>query len=322
MDDAGASLDTRTAPQPPPPRLRKIELVVNPLSGGVGPAAAGEAEAIIREFGFHVRVRAVEPRLMRQELGAAVASGPDLLVVLAGDGTARTAASLCGAHGPLLAPLAGGTMNMLPHALYGPGDWRTALRETLSAGVVRPVSGGEVDEHRFHVAAILGPPALWAEAREAARIGRFALAWRKAGNAWRRTFQHRLRFALDGAAPGVAEALALMCPLTSRGMSANELALEAAVLHPKSPAEAVRLGLHALLREIIGDWRKDPSVEITRCRTGVAWADRAHVHAVLDGEPVRLHRRVEFRFVPVAFRALATPFRTPAPEVASAILPR
>ena len=48
---------------------------------------------------------------------AAVDAAPDLLIVLAGDGTARLAAELCGLDGPLVAPMAGGTLNMLPHAL-------------------------------------------------------------------------------------------------------------------------------------------------------------------------------------------------------------
>ena len=320
MDDASLALVSPKALRAAAsPRLQKIEVVVNPLAGHAGPGAAAEAEAIISEFGFRPRVRVLGPKQLRLELRNVVASGPDLLIVLAGDGTARSAANLCGAHGPLLAPLAGGTMNMLPHALYGPQDWKSALRQTLTEGVVRPVSGGEVDGHRFHVAAVLGPPALWAEAREAARVGALALAWRKASAAWRRTFNHNLRFALDGHAPGKAEALALVCPLVSRVMGAHELALEAAALHPRGAAEAMRLGLHALLRDVIGDWRNDPAVEMTRCRTGIAWANRGHVHAILDGEPIRLRRRVEFRFVPMAFRALVPPRPDPAPEAASAI---
>src|SRR5581483_6247865 len=101
---------------------------------------------------------------------------PDLLVVIAGDGTARTAAALCGPDGPLLAPLAGGTMNVLPHALYGTLDWPTALRRLATDGRVREVAGGEIAGQPFYVAAVLGAPALWAEAREAARLGNTRLA--------------------------------------------------------------------------------------------------------------------------------------------------
>jgi len=319
MDVGGELLQGSQPPVQAPLRLGSIELVANPLAGRVGPTAAAEAEAIIGEFGFPVRVSTPEPANLMRELRRAVDAGPDLVIVLAGDGTARAAASLCGATGPLLAPLAGGTMNVLPHALYGAKDWRAALRETLDRGVERPVSGGEVDGSHFHVAAILGPPALWAEAREAARRHRLDLALRRAKIAWDRAFCNSLRFALDGQVPIKAEALTLICPLVSRVMASDEPALEAAALRPRSPGEAARLGLHALFGEIIGDWRKDPSVEVVRSRFGWVLAEGGRVHAILDGEPVRLGRHAEFNFVPVAFRALVPHVDEPDPSIGATI---
>ena len=44
---------------------------------------------------------------------------PEMLVVLGGDGTIRTAAEACTGTDTYLLPLAGGTLNMLPRALYG-----------------------------------------------------------------------------------------------------------------------------------------------------------------------------------------------------------
>jgi diacylglycerol kinase family enzyme len=203
-------------------------------------------------------------------------------------------------------------MNMLPHALYGRADWREALRQTLTHGAATAVSGGEVDDRRFYVAAILGAPALWAEAREAMRHHQLALAVRKARNAWRRAFSSDLKFSLDGAAPRKAKALTLMCPLVSRAMAMDERALEADVLNPRGAAEAFRLGFHALLSEIAGDWRADPAVDVTRCQRGEAFAS-GHMPAILDGEPARLHKHVEIRFVPLAFRALAPAPAEPEP---------
>jgi diacylglycerol kinase family enzyme len=300
-------------------RLQAVELVVNPLAGSVGPGASEQAQQILREFGLEPKVRTPAPEELSRQLREAVDSRPDLLIILAGDGTARAAASLCGAEGPLLAPLAGGTMNLLPHALYGPKPWPEALREMLEQGVERPVSGGQADGQRFHVSAILGPPALWAEAREAVRVRRLSLAWRKAKLAWARSFRNHVTFALDGAPARRAEAVALICPLVSRALPDDVPLLEAAALRPRSAADAVRLGLHALLSEIIGDWRKDPAVMVMRRRSGVVCADAGHVHAILDGEPMRMGRQVEVGFVPVAFRALAPPRREPQTEVASAI---
>ena len=301
---------------PAAPRLQKVEFVVNLRAGSVGPDAAAWLEQTSSAMGISCHVRTPEPDALWSELRAAVDSGPDLLITIAGDGTARAAASLCGANGPLVAPLAGGTMNVLPHALYGPADWKTALSEVLQNGVETEISGGEVDDRRFYVAAILGAPALWAEAREAARMHQLMLAWRKAHNAWRRAFSHRLRFSLDSGAEGRTLALALMCPLASRTMDQNDCALEAAALDPRTVAEALRIGARALLSRLAGDWRNDAAVEVTRCRQGRAWTQGSHMRAILDGEPMRLHKQVEIRFVPVAFRALVPPASQPEPEPA------
>ncbi len=287
--------------QAPPPlgvKVRRVEAVVNAASGSVGPGAAEALERIIASYGLAVRVANAQPKEIGRAVRAAVAAKPDLLVVLAGDGTAALAARLAGPDGPLIAPLPGGTMNMLPHALYGPVSWRDALNATLSDGVVRPISGGEVDGQSFYVAAILGAPALWADAREAVRARHLKLAISRARRALARAFSHKLHYTLGDGTLETTEALTLMCPLVSHGPVQN--ALEAAALDPKDAAEALRLGFNA----VTGDWRHDPSVRATLTRGGVAWA-RGRIPAVLDGEPCRLNPRVNFRYLPIAFRALA-----------------
>jgi diacylglycerol kinase family enzyme len=206
-------------------------------------------------------------------------------------------------------------MNMLPHALYGVVDWKTALGQTLEQGVVRAVSGGEVDGRPFYVAAILGAPALFARAREAARAHRLDRAFARAKVALRRvlSFDSQLRFRLGDEDPTRAPALTLMCPLVSRAME-EETALEAICLNYRSAADGFRLGLRAVVSDYVGDWRIDPTVSIRRIRTGQVWAKRG-VPAVLDGEPLTLPERFDIRFDPVAFRVLAPemePIVTPA----------
>ncbi len=268
-------------------------------------------EQILSEAGLDHTVEAIGSDNLEQVLRSAVDAAPDLLIVLAGDGTAAAAAGLCGPDGPLLAPLAGGTMNVLPHALYGPAAWPAALKQALQDGMSLSVSGGMVDQKRFYVAAVLGGPALFAEAREAVRAGRVRLAWLKAQGALSKAFSTRLCFQLEDAAMARAEALALLCPLVSRAMANDERALEAAALNPHGAAEAFRLGFRAMFSDIVGDWRTDPVVDTAKLRRGVAWASSA-IPAILDGEPMRLHRRVEIQFVERAFRALTPRLREPA----------
>lgn len=283
-------------------RFSRVEVVANIASGSVGKDAPQAVEKIFADFGIPVHVRAPEPADLLDSLRAAVAAAPDLLVILAGDGTARAAAQMCGPKGPMIAPLPGGTMNMLPHAIYGQRTWQEALTLALDRGEERTVGGGEVEGHRFLVAAILGSPALWAPAREAARYGKLRLAAIRARRAGQRAFSGRLRYNLDGGPREKAEALAFMCPLASSALDDDEAALEAAALDVKGAADAFRLGFHALT----GDWRNDPAVEVQRCRIARVWS--AHgIPAILDGESIRLKSLAEVTYAPALARVLAVP---------------
>ncbi len=279
--------------------LDRVVAVVNTASGGVTPGAATLLRAIGLEFDLSIEVIEAPPAAIFTALHTAMSAKPDLLIVLAGDGTAAIAADLCGMDGPLLAPLPGGTMNMLPHALYGRRPWPDALRDTLAAGRPRVVACGLVAERPFYVAAILGAPALWAHAREAVRRRRFRLAILRARHALAHAFSGRLRFSLDGHDTRKAQALTLMCPLVSRALD-REQALEAAALDPRGAAEAFRLGLSTLF----GRWRQDASVRIELCTTAKAWA-RGRIPVILDGEPHRLESPLAIQFQAAGFRALA-----------------
>lgn len=308
-EGAAASPDAAARELTPHCRIRKVEAVVNEASGSVGAGAAAALEEIVRSYGLSLRVAEVAPKEIPQALARAVEAKPDLLIILAGDGTARLGAELAGPDGPLVAPLPGGTMNVLPKAFYGDRDWREALHACLTQGVERPVSGGCVNGQHFFVAAILGSPALWAPARESVRKGRLKEALRRAWLAWKRAFSGDLRYKLDDQPFRRAEALSVLCPLISKAMD-EETALEAAVLTPSGAAEAFRLAFKALW----GDWRHDPAVETRPVRRGVV-AARGRIPAILDGETVRLPRTAEIEFRRVAFRALAPSGPHPAETV-------
>lgn len=279
-----------------------MEVVANLASGGVDKDAPEEIEKIFADHGLAAHVCAPETHDLTNCLRAAVDAAPDLLVTLAGDGTARLAAELCGADGPLLAPLPGGTMNMLPRAIYGARAWQDALSVALAEGVERTIGGGEVNGHPFLVAAVLGSPALWAPAREAARYGEpwLALAW--ARRAYQRAFSGRLRYAIEAGPREKAEALVFMCPYVSRAMPDEASALEAAALDVRGAGDAFRLGVNALLR----DWRDDPAVETRACGAARVWASKG-IPALLDGELHRLGATADVLWRPAVARILAAP---------------
>lgn len=288
------------------PRLGRIAAVVNPASGGVDAGAPDALARIVADHGYMLDLSVPKPGELGDVLRRAVDAAPDLLVVLAGDGTARFAAELCGAHGPLIAPLAGGTMNMLPNALYGKRPWAEALAQTLTEGVERPTSGGRIGGRSFYCAAILGSPALWGLAREAVRARKLRRAVRRALYAFRKAFQGSVGYDLDSLGAHHAEALVLITPLISRQLS-EETALEAAALDLHDAQEVFRLALNGLS----GDWRRDPGVTVRPCRSARVWAHHS-IPCILDGEVHRLPSSAEVRFVPNAFRALA-PVLDPIP---------
>lgn len=277
-------------------------MVINVASGGVGPDAPDEMARLLAEFGVRADIHACLPGELLARLRASLDAGPDLLITLAGDGTVRAAAELVSADGPLIAPLPGGTMNMLPNAVYGVRPWPEALKLALEAGRPRDLGGGCIEGRRFLCAAILGSPARLAPAREAARDRRFGAAFRQVRNAFGRAFTGRLRYRLDDGPRAKAEALVLICPIASKVMRAEEPVLEAAALDVRGAGELLRLGLNAL----VSDWRVDPAVDDQFCREARVWS--AHrIPAILDGEAVILPSLTEVRFDPKVCRVLTPP---------------
>jgi diacylglycerol kinase family enzyme len=285
--------------------IKRVVVLVNPLSGSVGPRAAGEVESILAEYPCEAEVVSLEGARIDSQIDEALASNPDVLFVLAGDGTARAVASRAGPKGPLVAPLPGGTMNMLPKALYGTADWKLALRSALEDGAPQSVSGGVVEGEAFYCAAILGSPALWAPAREAMRTGKLSLAWAYGRRALRRAFTGRLRYSLDGSPRKKTEALVLISPMISRALD-EPVGLEAAAMDPSDTSQAFRLAATALF----SDWRTDASVTTRPARKIEVWG-RSKIPAVIDGEPTLLPHETHVTFIPKAFQALA-PHPTPA----------
>jgi diacylglycerol kinase family enzyme len=241
----------------------------------------GEAEEIERFF----------KEAARQKL--------DILIVLGGDGTIRKAAETCTETRPYLIPLPGGTMNMLPRALYGEQSWEEALENILAAPSAKILSGGRVVNEQFFVAAIVGTPALWVKARESVREGDIIDLIEKGKIALQKTFGTKVRYLISEEMKGEAEGVLLICPLISEKMPASEQALEAAVIEVGSASEVIRLATAAAF----GKWRDDRKVHLTKTKR-LAVRSSKEIPATLDGESVNLGIRAEFDFVPRAVTVL------------------
>jgi diacylglycerol kinase family enzyme len=278
----------------------KVGAIINTSSGGCDLESQQEMLGILKRAGI------VEPKVwcgaaeeMERSFAEAAGQKLEVLIVLGGDGTIRTAAEACAEKESYLIPLPGGTMNMLPRALYGNVPWEEALKKTLTAPSAKVLSGGRVANKRFFIAAIVGAPALWTQPRESMREGNIADAIKKGSVAFRRMFETKVQYLISGGAKGETEAVALICPLISEKMSDSEQALEAAIIDVESAAEVIGLATTAAF----GEWRDDRNILLTKTKR-VNVQSSKEIPATLDGEKVNLGRSAEIDFISKALTVL------------------
>jgi diacylglycerol kinase family enzyme len=278
----------------------KVGVIINTSSGGCDLESEQKMLSVLTGAGLvGPKVWCGEAKEMERFFAEAAGQKLDLLIVLVGDCTIRTAAEGWAEKGSFLIPLPGGTMNMLPRALYGNVSWEEALKKTLTAPSTKVLSGGRVANKRFFIAAIVGAPALWTQPRESMREGNIADAVKKGSVAFRRMFETKVQYHISGGAKGETEAVALICPLVSEEMSDSEQALEAAIIDVASAAEVIGLATTAAF----GKWRDDKNIRLTKTKR-VKVQSSKDIPATLDGEKVNLGRSAEIDFVSRALTVL------------------
>jgi diacylglycerol kinase family enzyme len=278
----------------------KVGVMINTSSGGCDSESEQKMLSILTGAGVvEPKVWCGEAKEMERFFAEAAGQKLEVLIVLGGDGTIRTAAEACAEKGSYLIPLPGGTMNMLPRALYGNVSWEEALKKTLTAPSTKVLSAGRVANKRFFIAAIVGAPALWTQPRESMREGNIADAIKKGSVAFRRMFETKVQYLISGGAKGETEAVALICPLISEEMSDSEQALEAAIIDVESAAEVIGLATIAAF----GKWRDDRNILLTKTKQLTVQSSK-DIPATLDGEKVNLGRSAEIDFVPRALTVL------------------
>ncbi len=235
------------------------------------------------------------------ERAFAEAATPELkvLIVLGGDGTIRTGAEACTGTGTYLLPLPGGTLNMLPRALYGDASWQNALKDTLADPAIKVLSGGRVGEELFFVAAVVGAPGLWMEAREAMREGDILDALHKGGIAFEAMFDTTIQYFISPEVSGEAEVVTVICPLVSEQMSDSEQTLEAAAIAVANAAEVLGLVTAAAF----GKWRENKRVTLSKTDR-VTVKSSSDIPLFLDGERANVGKNAEITFVPNAVNVI------------------
>jgi diacylglycerol kinase family enzyme len=256
-------------------------VIVNEHAGSVGRGAKDKLLSELAALGCET----IEAVSSLDRLTPGAASGADVIIVLGGDGTARGAAQMF-ADGPPLVLLPGGTLNVLPHALYGDQRaWPEALKAALTQGRTARLVGGDANGKSFFVAAIFGAPTLLARAREAARAGRLLSAWRRLRHASRRAFARRLAARPANGFAARAEAIGVLCPAYSGDIEGQSL--EWVRLDVARVTDMMRVGMRA----VIGGWRDDPTIDLSHTLRGEI-RSLGIIPATLDGEPTTFVSRV------------------------------
>ncbi|MBL8545184.1 MAG: NAD(+)/NADH kinase [Hyphomonadaceae bacterium] len=271
--------DTAAAPPEPPrvtTRIKKVLVLLNEKAGSVGPKAGAQLVETLNAGGVEQFTIVDATRMSSRHFQRA--SQFDAIVVLGGDGTARCAAELAPRNGPPLILLPGGTLNILPKALYGDLAWPDAISAVLTRGVEHRLPVGRANGEAFYVAGLFGPTTLLALARESARDGKPLKALQRLHHALTRSFTRSIRARSGTAKMRKAEGIGVLLPSFSGGIEAEHL--EWVRLDAKHLLDLARVSLRA----ITADWRNDSTIEIGNCKTGDIYASGI-IPATLDGEP-------------------------------------
>jgi len=275
-------------------------VIINTSSGGADSGSEAELLNILQDAGvIKCKTWCGQANQMERAFAEAAAQQLEVLIVLGGDGTIRTAAGACSRRGTYLLPLPGGTMNILPRALYGDVSWKNALKNTLADPVTKILSGGRVEDNQFFVAAIAGVPALWAETRESIREGDIVDAIKTGAVAFQGMFGTKIQYSISSETKGEAEVVAVICPLISEQMSESEQALEAAVINLENAAELIRFATAAA----VGRWRDGGNISLSKT-TRVTVQSTTDIPIFLDGERVKIGKKAEITFVPKAVNVI------------------
>jgi diacylglycerol kinase family enzyme len=278
----------------------KVGAIINTSSGGCDSESEAEMLEILKRAGvINYKTWCGESDQIERGFTEVVTHEPEVLVVLGGDGTVRRAAEACTGTGTYLVPLPGGTLNVLPRALYGDSSWQEALKETLTNPLTKELSAGRVADKLFFVAAVVGAPGLWMEAREAIREGNILNAVGKAGVAFQAMFDSTIQYFISPQMKGEAEVVAVICPLVSEQMSDSEQTLEAAAIDVENATELLGLATAAAF----GKWRDHESVTLTKTNQ-VTVRSKKDIPLFLDGERVKVGHEAEISFAPHAINVI------------------
>lgn len=253
-----------------------------------------------------------EPDDIEAALRRAAEASPEAVIVLGGDGTARAAAEIVGRTGVPIAPLPGGTMNILPKKVFGARSLQESI-DSLALATPQMLPAGEIGGRRFFLSAALGFAGSLARLRETQRGAfrplTFASTWASTSRAFATSMTHGVQWRTR-ARDKWKRAHTLVLAVGSVRSVANPLAedeegdgFEIASLDLRQISDIAELGYYSLA----SSWRASPAVKIVEARRVEIDAPSRRPLVVLDGEPIRLPGLSEARWIEDGCAVLAPP---------------
>lgn len=260
-------------------------------------------------------ILAVAPDQLDNAFDKAFADKPSAVIVVGGDGTARTAAARALSTGVPIIPMPGGTMNVLPKIIFGHGDMARAMAD-IPKLVPRSLDVGHVGGEPFFLAAAFGFAGPMTRLREATRSERKSDRIREAAGALLSnigpSLQCRIRWRTPDQKWRSAHSLVIAIGDLERVLAPDTEdhghKLEVASLKLRSVWQMLSFGAAFLT----GGWRKSPRLKIVRATRASLKLPSRRPLVVLDGEPMRVSRVGDVTLERGALPVLAMPLELSA----------
>lgn len=236
-------------------------------------------------------VDTVAPEGLEAAFNKAFAAKPTAVIVVGGDGTARTAAVRALQTGIPIIPMPGGTMNVLPKIIFGHDDMVRAMQD-IPRLELQKLDVGRIGGEPFFLSAAVGLAGPMARVREAARSKNKFKRMLESGSAFFRGLGPSLRHRVRWKTP------------TEKWRKVHSLVIAIGdfdrVLAPDtedhgSRFEVASLKVHSIWQMIAfgaafitGDWRNSDRLKIVRTREVDLQLPGRRPLVVLDGEPTRV----------------------------------
>lgn len=238
-------------------------------------------------------ILSVSPEDLTTAFDKAFGEKPSAVIVVGGDGTARTAAVRAVQTGVPIIPMPGGTMNVLPKIIFGHGDMARAIAD-LPRLKPSALDVGRVSGEMFFLSAAFGLAGPMARLREATRSEHKFDRVRKAAGALLKSIRPSLECRVRWRTPDQkwrnAHSLIVAIGDIERILSPDGedhgSRLEVAALRLHSVWQMFAFGAAF----VSGAWRDSKALKIVRTREVEIVLPSKRPLIVLDGEPMRASR--------------------------------